>query len=84
VEIMFCIIVILAAVFAMPAKADETLKYRFVAHTSWVQSETAAVPDVGNHLMGANRQVGIVFYQDGSTGTGATTGILMPASGLKG
>jgi hypothetical protein len=60
------------------------LKYRFVAHTAWVQSEPAAVPDVSNHLMGANRQVGIVFYQDGGVGTGVTTGIFDARVGSEG
>ena len=69
------IICALAGILSVPAKADETLKYRLVAHTAWVQSEPAAVPDVSNHLMGANRQVGIVFFQDGSVGTGVTTSI---------
>jgi hypothetical protein len=74
----------LVSILGVPAKADETLKYRFVAHTSWVQSEPAAVPDVSNHLMGANRQVGIVFYQDGSVGTGVTTGIFDAVVGSEG
>jgi hypothetical protein len=61
---MFYIIVILAAVFAMPAKANETLKLRAVQHTTWVQ--TQRVGDVNNHVVGALRQTGIVFNSDGS------------------
>src|SRR5258708_10263931 len=63
------IICAIAGILGVPAKADETLKFRQVQHTAWVQSEPAAVPDVSNHLMGANRQIGIVFFQDGSMGT---------------
>ena len=58
---MFYIIVILAAFFAMPAKADETLKFRQVQHTTWVQSEPVAVPEANNHVIGANRQRELFF-----------------------
>jgi hypothetical protein len=66
-EIMFYIIAILAAIFAMPAKADETLKLRQVQHTTWVQSQQ--VGDVSGHLVGAVRQAGIVLLPDDSKGT---------------
>ncbi len=78
------IICAIAGILGVPAKADETLKFRQVQHTAWVQSEPAAVPDVSNHLMGANRQIGIVFFQDGSMGTVAVTGIFDAVVGSEG
>jgi hypothetical protein len=64
--IMFYIIVILAAIFAMPAKADETLKWRHVQHTTSVQ--TLQVGDVNGYTLNLFRLVGIAFFPDGSTG----------------
>jgi hypothetical protein len=42
----------LAAIFAMPAKADETLKFRQVQHFTWTQSQPTGIPDGSNHLIG--------------------------------
>ena len=39
---MFYIIVILAGIFAMPAKADETLKWRQVQHVTSNQTNKSA------------------------------------------
>jgi hypothetical protein len=61
---MFYIIVVFAAIFAMPARADETLKYRFVQHATSNQNQQ--VGDVDRHVMGISRLVGIVFFLDGS------------------
>jgi hypothetical protein len=61
---MFYIIVILAAVFALPAKADEALKYRFVQHATSNQNQQ--VDDVDRHVIGVSRAVGIAFFPDGS------------------
>jgi hypothetical protein len=74
----------LACILSVPAKADETVKFRQVQHTTWVQSEPVAVPDVSNHLMGANRQAGIVFFQDGSMGIMLVTGIFHSVGGSGG
>ncbi len=78
------IICAVAAILGVPAKADETLKFRQVQHTAWVQSEPVAVPDASNHLIGANRQVGMVFFQDGSVGTVVVTGIFDAVVGSEG
>jgi hypothetical protein len=74
---MFYIIVILAAIFAMPAKADETLKWRTVQHIGSMQTL-----QVGNgHTLGLYRIPGIVFFPDGSTGTGIVFGMSDIANG---
>jgi hypothetical protein len=51
----------------MPAKADETLKFRHVQHSTSFQ--TQPVGDVERHNLGLDREQGIVFFPDGSTGT---------------
>jgi hypothetical protein len=56
----------IAAIFAMPAKADETVKWRHVQHTASVQ--TLQVGDVNGHILGLFRLPGIAFFPDGSTG----------------
>jgi hypothetical protein len=55
-----------AVIFAMPAKADETLKWRHVQHTTSVQ--TLQVGDVNGHSLNLFRLVGIAFFPDSSTG----------------
>ena len=62
---MFYIIVILGAIFSMPAKADETLKFRVVQYVASVQSQQ--VGDVNNHVQGFIRHPGIASVPDGST-----------------
>jgi hypothetical protein len=64
---MFYIIVILAAVFAMPAQADETLKYRSVYHVTEAQAQD--VGDVEGHTMSLIRVSGLASFPDGSVGT---------------
>jgi hypothetical protein len=62
---MFYIIVILAGIFAMQAKADETLKFRVVQYVASVQSQQ--VGDVNGHLQGFTRYPGLASFTDGST-----------------
>jgi hypothetical protein len=61
-----------AVIFAMPAKADETLKWRQVQHVTSNQNQQ--VGDVDGHLLGVIRLPGIVFFPDGSTGTSLVIG----------
>jgi hypothetical protein len=61
-----------AVSFAMPAKADETLKWRQVQHVTSNQNQP--VGDVDGHLLGVIRLPGIVFFPDGSTGTSLVIG----------
>jgi hypothetical protein len=62
---MFYIIIILSAVFAMPAKADETLKFRIVQYVASQQFQP--VGDVNGHIQGFGRYIGIASFPDGST-----------------
>jgi hypothetical protein len=55
-----------AAIFAMPAKADETVKWRHVQHTA--SAQTLEVGDLNGHTIGLFRLPGIAFFPDGSTG----------------
>src|SRR5215470_20408035 len=61
---MFYILVILSAILAMPAKADETLKFRTVQHATSVQTLKV---DANGHTIGLARTVGIIFLPDGSS-----------------
>jgi hypothetical protein len=74
---MFYIIVILAAIFAIPAKADETLKWRVVQHIGSMQT----LPVDNGHTSGLFRLPGIVFFPDGSTGTSIVFGTIANGSG---
>jgi hypothetical protein len=80
---MFYIIAILAAIFAMPAKADETLKFRVVQYVASVQSQQ--VGDVANHIQGLIRYPGLANFPDGSvariTVFNAGDGIAGPGGG---
>jgi hypothetical protein len=76
---MFYIIVILAAVFAMPAKADETLKFRVVQYAASAQSQQ--VGDVNGHIQWFSRLPGLASFPDGST---ARTVVLNAADGILG
>ena len=73
-KIMSRIIIIcaVAAILGVPAKADETLKWRHVIHMA--SNQTQQVGDVNNHLLGLIRLPGIAFFQDGSTGTALVIG----------
>jgi hypothetical protein len=62
----------LAVIFAMPAKADETLKFRVAQH--FTSNQTQQVGDVNGHIMGLSRVPGIVFFSDGSIGTSVVIG----------
>jgi hypothetical protein len=79
---MFYIIVILAAIFAVSAKADETLKYRVAMHAA--STQTQQVGDVDKHTLGLVRSPGIVFFSDGSTGTSSTIGTFDAVVGVEG
>jgi hypothetical protein len=69
------------AVFAMPAKADETLKYRIVQH--YTSNQNQQVGDVDRHFVGLARLVGIALFPDGSTGSTVVTATFdsIPPSG---
>jgi hypothetical protein len=54
----------LAGILAVPAKADETLKFRVAQYVASVQSQQ--VGDVNNHLQGFIRYPGIASFPDGS------------------
>jgi hypothetical protein len=75
------IIAIAAIVLAMPAKADETLKYRIVQH--YTSNQNQQVGDVDRHFVGLARLVGIALFPDGSTGTTVVTAAFdsIPPSG---
>jgi hypothetical protein len=57
----------LAGILGVPAKADETLKYRIVRH--YTSNQSHQVGDVDRHVIGVARLVGIALFPDGSTGT---------------
>jgi hypothetical protein len=63
---MFYIIVILAGIFAMPAKADETLRYRYFTRGDVPQTQD--VGDVEGHVLGLARLSGLISLPDGSVG----------------
>jgi hypothetical protein len=69
---MFYIIVILAGIFAMPAKADETLKIHSAGVHITSSNQPQRVGDVERHFLGAFRAEGTVTFPDGSTGTTVT------------
>jgi hypothetical protein len=62
----------LAAIFAMPAKADETLKYRGVYQAASVQSQD--VGDIDGHAISVVRLSGLASFPDGSVGTDYSVG----------
>ena len=55
----------LAGILGVPAKADETLKWRQVQYVASVQSQQ--VGDVTGHVQGFIRYPGIASFPDGST-----------------
>jgi hypothetical protein len=55
----------LAGILGVPAKADETLKYRIVQH--YTSNQNQQVGDVDRHFMGVARLIGVAFFPDGST-----------------
>jgi hypothetical protein len=56
----------LAAILSVPAKADETLKFRVVQYVASQQFHQ--VGDVTGHVQGIQRYIGIASFPDGSTG----------------
>jgi hypothetical protein len=81
-KIMFYIIAILAAILAMPAKADETVKWRHVQHV--ISSQAQEVGDVNGHILSVYRLLGMAFFPDGSTGTTLSVGVGDSVSGCGG
>jgi hypothetical protein len=70
-----------AAIFAIPAKADETVKWRHVHH--YASNQSQQVP-VNGHTVGVIRMPGIAFFPDGSIGTSLVIGTydFAPGSGM--
>jgi hypothetical protein len=60
------IAVAFAGIFATPAKADETVKFRVVQYV--VSQQFQQIDDVPGHVQGVSRYVGIASFPDGSTG----------------
>jgi hypothetical protein len=60
------IICAIAAIFAMPAKADEVLEFRSVGHATSFQSQD--VGDVDGHALILARLSGLASSPDGSVG----------------
>jgi hypothetical protein len=61
----------LAGVLSVPAKADETVKWRHVHH--YASNQSQEVPANG-HILGVIRLPGIAFFPDGSIGTSLVIG----------
>jgi hypothetical protein len=61
---MFYVIVILAAIFAMPVKADEALKFHYTARLTAPASVQAA-DDIDAHVMALFRLSGVLLSLDG-------------------
>jgi hypothetical protein len=55
----------LAGILGVPAKADETLKFRVVQYVASGQNQQ--VGDVANHIQGFLRYPGLASFPDGST-----------------
>jgi hypothetical protein len=62
-----------AVIFAMPAKADEVLKYHTVLRIT-SPNQNQRVGDVERHFMGVLRAEGTASLPDGSTGTFVSVG----------
>jgi hypothetical protein len=63
---MRCIILAcaLAGILGVPAKADETLKYRTIYHITSLQSQN--IPDADEHIVAITHSVGVASFPDGS------------------
>jgi hypothetical protein len=70
----------LAGILGVPAKADETVKWRHVHHATSFQ--TQQVGDVDGHTLNLFRLPGIAFFSDGSTGTSLVVGTSDAVSGV--
>jgi hypothetical protein len=66
-----------AVIFTMPAKADETLKWRHMHHYASNQSQVVS----NGHIVGVVRLPGIAFFPDGSIGTSLVVGTYDAAPG---
>jgi hypothetical protein len=65
----------LAGVLSVPAKADETLKFRTTGvHLTFNQNQQ--VGDVARHVLGVLRAEGTAVFPDGSMGTTLAVGTL--------
>jgi hypothetical protein len=69
---MFYIIVILAGILGVPAKADETVKFRSIYHATSVQSQD--VGDVDGHILSVVRISGLASFPDGSVAVDSSVG----------
>jgi hypothetical protein len=69
----------LACALVVPAKADETLKFRVVQYAASAQSQQ--VGDVNGHIQWFSRLPGLASFPDGST---ARTVVLNAADGILG
>jgi hypothetical protein len=66
------IICALAGILGVPAKADETLKWRHVQYAASLQ--TLQVGDVNGHVLILQRLSGIALFPDGGVGTSQVFG----------
>jgi hypothetical protein len=64
--------VALASILGVPAKADETVKWRHVHYAT--SNQTQQVGDANGHILGLNRLSGMAFFPDGSIGTSLVVG----------
>jgi hypothetical protein len=62
----------LAGVLAVPAKADETVKWRHVQYAA--SSQTLQVGDADGHVLALQRFSGMAFFPDGSIGSSSVIG----------
>jgi hypothetical protein len=65
---ILCTVAAGAAIFAMPAKADETLKYRTIYYLTSVQSQN--IPDTDGHIFGISRAAGVASLTGWKRGGG--------------
>jgi hypothetical protein len=64
----------IAGILGVPAKADETVKYRTIYYTTSVQSQN--IPDTDGHIAGIVHAVGVASFPDGSTAADNFTAII--------
>jgi hypothetical protein len=70
----------LAGILSVPAKADETVKWRHVHHLTGLQ--TQQVGDADGHTLNLFHLPGIAFFPDGSIGTTLVIGTSDVTSGV--
>jgi hypothetical protein len=63
-----------AAIFAIPAKADETVKCRHVHQLASSSFQIQQVGDADGHALNIFRLPGMAFFPDGSVGTSLVIG----------